>query len=266
VRRPHPRFDNIRDAWVTQAGGKLKILAKGPKTAETEAAAWDAFYVHIAKLGTSVEGSSLPTLTLGQLADKYGDWMQREVEAGRMRPRTLDYYKDQLQKFLDALGGHRPALGVLPHEVEMYKTGWHSVQAVQRLYNWAVKMGLLAHNPLRSIQKPDPGQRQRILSPVETVQLLRATDRDFRRLCNAIRENGKLAKPGSYPSSPSCHFRQWHYKATSVPSCWPCSTPLPGPRRCGPSSGSTWSTNRCRCSSSRTSRPRSGGRTGPPFA
>ena len=29
VRRPHPRFDAARNAWVTRAGGSLKILAKG---------------------------------------------------------------------------------------------------------------------------------------------------------------------------------------------------------------------------------------------
>ena len=72
MRRPHPRFDTARDAWVTRAGGKLKILAKGPQNANTEAAAWDAFYVHMAKLGTPVEGSSIPVMTLGSLANKYG--------------------------------------------------------------------------------------------------------------------------------------------------------------------------------------------------
>ena len=51
MRRPHPRFDEARNAWVTRAGGKLTILAKGPNSTEIEAAAWDAFYVHMAKLG-----------------------------------------------------------------------------------------------------------------------------------------------------------------------------------------------------------------------
>src|SRR5262249_17785745 len=57
VRRPPPRFDAARNAWVTRAGGRLKILARGPQNAETEAAAWDAFYAHMARLGTPVEGS-----------------------------------------------------------------------------------------------------------------------------------------------------------------------------------------------------------------
>ena len=71
MRRPHPRFDDARNAWVTRAGGKLKILASGPKNGDTEVAAWDAFYAHMAKLGNPVPGSSLPALTLGQLADKH---------------------------------------------------------------------------------------------------------------------------------------------------------------------------------------------------
>jgi integrase len=193
VRRPNPRFDETRNAWVTRAGGKLKILAKGPQNATTEAAAWDAFYVHMAKLGMPVEDASIPVITLGQLADKYGEWMQREVAACRMKPRTLDYYQDQLQKFLDTIGGNRPALGLLPHEVEMYKTGWHSVQVVQRLYNWGVVMGLLAENPIRSVQKPRLGQRQRILSLVETIQLLRGSDHQFRPFLVAMRHT--IARP-----------------------------------------------------------------------
>jgi integrase len=193
VRRPHPRFDERRNAWVTRAGGILKVLAKGPENAQTEAAAWDAFYVHMAELGTPVEASTLPALTLGQLAGRYGEWMQREVAAGRMRPRTLAYYRDQLQKFLDALGGNRPALGVLPHEVEMHKSGWHSVQAVQRLYNWDVRMGLLPENPVRSVALPDPGQRERVLSPAEVVRLLRAADPAFRNFLMAMRHT--IARP-----------------------------------------------------------------------
>jgi integrase len=193
VRRPHPRFDQARNAWVTRAGGKLKILASGPKNSDTEAAAWDAFYAHMAKLGNPVEGSSLPVITLGQLADKYGDWMKREVEAGRMKPRTLDYYQDHIQKFLDAVSGRRPALSVVPHEVEMFKTSWHSVQTVQRLYNWGVEMGLLRENPIRSVKKPDLGQRERVLTPKEEDKLLNGTDKHFRPFLVALRHT--IARP-----------------------------------------------------------------------
>jgi integrase len=191
VRRPHPRYDAARHAWVTRAGGKLQVLAKGPKDAQTEAAAWDAFYDHMARLGGPVEAA--PALSLGQLADKFGDWLAREVEAGRCKPRTLAYYRGQLQKLLDAVGGHRPAAGLLPHEVEMYKTNWQSVQAAQRLFNWGVQMGLLADNPVRSVKKPDLGQRRRVLTPGEEKALLDGTDPTFRPFLQALLHT--LARP-----------------------------------------------------------------------
>jgi integrase len=68
----------------------------------------------------------------------------------------------------------------------MYKTGWQSVQAVQRLYNWGVQMGLLRDNPVRAVKKPALGQRQRVLSPDEQQRLLDATDRTFRPFLLAL--------------------------------------------------------------------------------
>jgi integrase len=70
-------------------------------------------------------------------------------------------------------------LGVVPHEVEMFKTSWHSVQTVQRLYNWGVEMGLLREAPIRSVKKPDRGQRDCVLTAEEEAQLLNATDKHF---------------------------------------------------------------------------------------
>jgi hypothetical protein len=74
MRRPHPRFDARRSAWVTNAGGKLAILESGPKNAETEAAAGNAFYIRTAKLGRPVQ-TDVPNVSLGKLADEYGEWM-----------------------------------------------------------------------------------------------------------------------------------------------------------------------------------------------
>jgi integrase len=192
VRRPHPRFDIARNAWVTRAGGRLKILAKGPKTAETESAAWAEFYAHMARLGNPVPATAAG-VTLGQLADEFGRWLEQEVAAGRKRPATLAYYKHLIQRFLNAVGGRRPADGVKPIELERYKTNWHSVQSVQRLFNWGVSMGLIGSNPLRSVRRPDLGQRERILSPRETAQLHRAADPAYRAVLMALQHT--IARP-----------------------------------------------------------------------
>src|SRR5262245_61846462 len=144
------------------------------------------------QLGNPVPAAT-SSMSLGQLADEYGRWLQREVDAGRKRPATLDYYAHHIQRFLDAVGGKRPAAGVKPIELERFKTGWHSVQAVQRLFNWGVSMGLIETNPVRSVRAPDPGQRQRVLSPHETARLLRAADKHYRTVLLALRHT--IARP-----------------------------------------------------------------------
>ena len=193
MRRPHPRFDNRRNAWITNAGGSLKTLAKGPANAETEEEAWNAFYAHMARLGHSIEDAPQSQCMLGELAQQYGDWMQQEVAADRMAPKTLDYYHFYLQKFLDAVGGNRIATAILPLELERYKTNWHSVQTVQRLYNWGTKMGLISENPFKEVEAPEAGERERILTPHEQIRLLRATDRPFRHFLWAM--NHTIARP-----------------------------------------------------------------------
>lgn len=180
MRRPHPRYDARRKAWVTNAGGRLKTLAVGPKNKETEQQAWDAFYVHMAKLGRPVEKWEEQAILLGELADQFAEWMEREVAAGRKSPKTLDYYERYIQAFLDRVGGRRPAASVKPIELELFKSNWHSVQCIQRIFNWGVKMGLLEKNPVRGIERPESGGRERILTREETVRLLRTADQDFR--------------------------------------------------------------------------------------
>lgn len=179
MRRPHPYYLKVRRAWITKAGGKLHILLKGPKNADTEARAWEAFYLYMARLGQPVEQAVVSTLSVGQLADRFDEWLEREVNAGRTKPRTYDYYHGELQRFLDHVGVDRAAAGVLPHQLEMYKTNWHSVQAVQRLYNWGVKMGLLRENQLRGVVKPDAGVRQRVLTLDEQKALIDGADKHF---------------------------------------------------------------------------------------
>jgi hypothetical protein len=111
VRRPHPRFDPSRNAWVTRAGGRLKILAEGPKTPESESAAWTAFYAHMANLGNPVP-SDPSAISLGQLADEFGSWMRQVLEAGRKRLKTLDYYQHNIQRFIDKGCWHAPVSSV----------------------------------------------------------------------------------------------------------------------------------------------------------
>jgi integrase len=130
---------------------------------------------------------SAKSLTLLSLWQQFESWMLREVTAGRSRPRTLDYYRHQVLYFLDQVGGDRLLTELVPFDLERIKTGWHSVQAVQRLFNWAVEMGLIESHPFKRVKKPAAGARQRILSRAEFLRLCRAAPRDFRLLLIALR-------------------------------------------------------------------------------
>jgi integrase len=151
-----------------------------------------------------VESAPASTILLGELADQFGEWLQREVEAKRLAPATKVYYVDNLQKFLDAVGGRRPASGILPIELERFKSGWHSVQTVRRLYNWGVKMGLLEKNQLAEVERPAAGKRKRILSPIESARLLRGADQHFRRFLLAQRHT--IARPQEIRALQWKHF------------------------------------------------------------
>ena len=67
----------------------------------------------------------------------------------------------------------------------MFKTNWHSMQAVQRLYGWGAAIGLLGEHPLRSIKQPNLGQRECSLLVQEEDKLLEDTD------CHSICHHGQ---------------------------------------------------------------------------
>jgi integrase len=121
-------------------------------------------------------------LTLAELEQFFLTWLAGEVQGGRSRPRTLCYYRTWLDRFVAAAGGARPVAELVALDLERFKSGWHSVQAVQRLFNWGVEVGLLDKTPFRRVKRPALGQRQRILPAGHVLRLLRCCRRPLRDL------------------------------------------------------------------------------------
>ena len=138
-------------------------------------------------------------VTLGELVRLFDTWLQREGSCGRRRPRTLDYYRHQLQPFVAHVGAGRLVQELQP--LELWKTGWHSVQAVQRLFNWGQDMLNLPINPLRRIVKPALGRRDRVLQRGELARLLRV-----------LRSEGRL-RPGQRDVFVNARGRPWKQNA-----------------------------------------------------
>lgn len=132
-------------------------------------------------------------ITLTHLIDKYLAWLEREVAAGRRKPGTLKYYAWHLRLFADGGRGERPVADLIPWDLEAWKTNWHSVQTVQRLFAWAARLGLVQENIFVGIERPDLGERERVLSMVEAARLLRAASRPLRQLLLYMR--GTLCRP-----------------------------------------------------------------------
>lgn len=131
--------------------------------------------------------------TLGQLADCFIDWLTAEALAGRTRPATVDYYRRHVGRWAALVGRRQRLVDLVPYDLERHKRGWHDVQAVQRLFNWGVGVGLVAVNPFRSVPRGRLGQRTRTLSRSETARLLRTAHPAFRRYLVALRHT--MARP-----------------------------------------------------------------------
>lgn len=106
---------------------------------------------------------------------------------------TVDNYKRYIRGFIKST--RNKALSKLkPLDLLKWGKTWHRIQAVQRLFGWAVnEADILKRNPFKTVKKPRPGERRRVLSRLQVVSILRNTDRHFRNFLLCMRET--IARP-----------------------------------------------------------------------
>ncbi len=123
-------------------------------------------------------------MRLAELVSLFEQWNRQHK-----KPRTADFYRDELRKVV-ARYGELDAAELRPFHFLTLRMTWHLVLSVQRLYRWAVdEMDLLTSNPVKKLKRPRLGSRRRTLSPAELLRLLRAARPDFRRLLLFARES-----------------------------------------------------------------------------
>lgn len=132
-------------------------------------------------------------MTLGELESEFLAHLERETAGGRCSEATIRYYRTQLGRFVAAVGPERPVSSIVALDLERVKTNWHSVQAPQRLFNWAADVGLVVKSPFKKVAKPEAGSRKRVLARAQLVRLLRRARRAFREFLLAMR--GSIARP-----------------------------------------------------------------------
>ena len=183
---PKPFFRTARQAWFLQLAGKQVNL--GPDR--------DAAFSRYHELMARPNGIATPVSadTVLSVLDAFLGWCQ-DHKAGR----TYDWYRGYLESFARTIPAKLTPAGLKPYHVQQgldanpgWKTGKRgAVIAVQRAFNWALRMGLIAANPIRSIEKPKAGRRDQVISAGQfdaIIALVR--DGEFRDLITTCCETG----------------------------------------------------------------------------
>jgi integrase len=125
--------------------------------------------------------------------DEFPGWLKGRVQEGSKAARTLAWYTDYLNSFLEYLRSIEPSQPPVPtitadqlQPLHVYRwvdahPDWKSgkrgaMVAVQRAFNWAAKAGLLkavgGSSPLAGLEKPQQGRREQLVTPEEFEDIL----------------------------------------------------------------------------------------------
>jgi integrase len=183
---PKPFFRTARQAWFVQVAGKQVNLGPDHDAALRR--------YHELMRQPKVFGSALAAENVLSLLDAFLDWCQKHKAE-----RTYDWYRDYLESFARTIPAGLTIDRLKPFHVQQWldaNPGWKTgkrgaVIAVQRAFNWAARMGLIAANPVRSIEKPKAGRRDQVISVGELQTILTLVrDAEFRERLVVCWETG----------------------------------------------------------------------------
>jgi len=202
---PKPFFRPKKNRWYVELDGKHINLGPDEQAARAK--------YHEIMAARAREPKAPPPLPSGHplvvvVFDAYLAWLDKRVQEGTKAQRTYGWYK----KFLSSFASFQTAdyrvrdLTVDKLEpVHVYQwvdshAGWKTGKrgamiAVQRVCNWAARAGLLksvgGRSPLTSLEKPQQGRRELLISEEEYREVLGLVeDREFRDLLELSWETG----------------------------------------------------------------------------
>ena len=157
-RFPKPFFRTARGAWFVQVSGKQINLGTDREAAFRR-------YHELMGRPEAARQVVVADAVVGVL-DAFLEWCSKH-KAGR----TYDWYRNYLESFARAIPPDLTIARLKPFHVQQWldanptwKTGKRgAVIAVQRAFNWAVRMGLIEANPVRWLEKPRAGRRDHVI-------------------------------------------------------------------------------------------------------
>lgn len=109
------------------------------------------------------------------IIERFLEWCEKH------RPDSYVWYRQRLKQFALSIPRLLRVAEFKPFHVQQWVDGhgeWSdghkrgSTVAVQRAFRWAEKMGHIAQSPVRHVDKPQQGKRERFISPAEYAMLL----------------------------------------------------------------------------------------------
>ncbi len=165
-----------RKSWFVELNGKQVKVGKTKQEA-------DAVVKVLRKQAPKERLASL--ITSAEVLERYLEW----CEENRAK-RTYEWYKDFLQKFMNACKAVKlPAGDLKASDVTEWVggQGWKAstrrgaMICVQRSFNWAVRQGLIDRSPISSLEKPMAERRENHVTPKALESLLAACTRQEHR-------------------------------------------------------------------------------------
>jgi integrase len=137
-------------------------------------------------------GDTMPVVVI---IDMFLDWCQKNRAAD-----TYRWYKDRLQLFCNTI----PAALTVAELRNFHVQQWidacthlspgskrNHCRSAQRAMGWAVCQGYINHSPIKTLQKPSAGRRERILTVEEFQKFLKVTkDQSFKDLLTVCWQTG----------------------------------------------------------------------------
>lgn len=140
--------------------------------------------------------------TVVALCDEFLDFCHR-----RQAVATFKWYLRYLEPFCQHVGAKLKADDLRPYMVtrwvdEQYpdaspSTKHGATRAVVRVYNWAMKEGLLERNPVQYVSKPTPTPREAYVTPADFERILKQVRGEFRDVLLFLWRTG--ARPQEFP-------------------------------------------------------------------
>jgi integrase len=179
--------------WMVTLGGKKTPLLKGPDDKTHRELAEEKF-VDLRR--TKREAPESTHARVADIVEAFLTWASSHV-----KPDTYKQYSWYGQKLAEECGLVR-ASEFKPIHVTRWvaKGGWsgsteyNARRYAFRFFSWAHDEGVISRNPLKGMKRPKPLPRQRAITDAEYLSMMRASDRDFRRLLFALRHTGARPK------------------------------------------------------------------------